>query len=182
MILSFSHVAGGEYEDEAAVAVREFTALKSALRDPQTPQTARRPYPQRARPSFLARTRRRPEPPPDAKRTSGSASPNAPTVPTEAPRTRHHRNAQVTGPEMDVAEPHANRGDLGQPDPLGCQRSVGYQACARESVREDAAPSAYARKLTRTFVRPSRAAPAGFPARFATSPRLRSSGDRARLS
>ncbi|GAA2626700.1 hypothetical protein GCM10010425_24740 [Streptomyces spororaveus] len=37
MILSFSHVAGGEYEDEAAVAVREFTALKSALRDPQTP-------------------------------------------------------------------------------------------------------------------------------------------------
>ncbi|MFI8362405.1 hypothetical protein ACIGD1_19810 [Streptomyces sp. NPDC085612] len=31
VILSFSHVAGGEYEDEAAVAVRQFTALKSAL-------------------------------------------------------------------------------------------------------------------------------------------------------
>ncbi|MFJ6484433.1 MULTISPECIES: hypothetical protein [unclassified Streptomyces] len=31
MILSFSHVASGEYEDEAAFAVQEFTALKSAL-------------------------------------------------------------------------------------------------------------------------------------------------------
>ncbi|MFE3994689.1 hypothetical protein ACFXPW_23760 [Streptomyces goshikiensis] len=33
VILSFAHVAGGEYEDEAAVAVRQFLALKDALPD-----------------------------------------------------------------------------------------------------------------------------------------------------
>ncbi|WP_328676816.1 hypothetical protein OG905_23590 [Streptomyces sp. NBC_00322] len=33
VILSFAYVAGGEYEDEAAVAVRQFTMLKDVLPD-----------------------------------------------------------------------------------------------------------------------------------------------------
>ncbi|RPK82133.1 hypothetical protein [Streptomyces sp. ADI98-10] len=33
VILTFAHVAGGEYEDEAAVAVRQFSQLKTALPD-----------------------------------------------------------------------------------------------------------------------------------------------------
>lgn len=95
------------------------------------------------------------------------------TQPASAPTTSDVQNPQVTTMPSPQARACGNPCDHSQHDPLGCQRSVGYQACARESVREGICTWVCSRHLTSMFVETGRAIPLGFPARFPTSPRLR---------